>query len=389
MEGYVYHLRNDAMPGLAKLGFSGNVSNRMKSLCTTGVPMMFDCIYAKKVKNMKQAESFLFIDLAHYRFNPNREFFKVDDEIIKASFDKIEGEYIDISTFNKNYIRESIKSEKTNITDNINNKMEYCCKRCGYITQVKCNFKKHLEKTNICPCLLEDISRDLLLIDLFKKYNDITSDCEFCNKKFNSISNLSRHRKICIKKDTITILQNTVNELRNFVKKSNSATNNTQNITNNTQNINITIPKLNNFGNENMEALPESLVSTLFMDLRFRELMANLHCDPNYPENQNVRIKSIKRNTMEIFRNNKWDIMTFTNGLTELLLQGHKIFKDYYKKDKDRILEEDMSEDEIKEVLDKLEQIEKVSKDELKPLLVDLQMMLEEYRENGSAIISI
>jgi hypothetical protein len=138
-----------------------------------------------------------------------------------------------------------------------------------------------------------------------------------------------------------------------------------------------------------MTTLPESLISTLFMDLRFRELLANLHCDPNYPENQNIRLKSIKRNTMEIFRNNKWDIMTFTKGLTELLLQGHKIFKDYYKKDKDRILEEDMSESEINEVLNQLDQIEKLSKDELKPLLIDLQMMLEEYRENGRAIIVV
>jgi hypothetical protein len=45
------------------------------------------------------------------------------------------------------------------------------------------------------------------------------------------------------------------------------------------------------------------------MDLRQRT-RANLHCDPNYPENQNVRIiKSIKE-AMEIFRNNKWDLMT-------------------------------------------------------------------------------
>jgi hypothetical protein len=64
MEGYIYHLRNNAMPGLAKLGFIGNVYNRMQSLCTTGVPMMFDCICAKKVENMRQAESFLFTDLA-------------------------------------------------------------------------------------------------------------------------------------------------------------------------------------------------------------------------------------------------------------------------------------------------------------------------------------
>jgi hypothetical protein len=92
---------------------------------------------------------------------------------------------------------------------------------------------------------------------------------------------------------------------------------------------------------------------------------------------------------MEIFRNNKWDIVTFTNGLTELLLQGHKIFKDYYKNDKARILEEDMSEQEIKDALIQLEKIEKLSKEEIKPLLIDLQMMLEEYRENGSAIIVI
>jgi hypothetical protein len=39
------------------------------------------------------------------------------------------------------------------------------------------------------------------------------------------------------------------------------------------------------------------------------------------------------------------------------------------------------------EVLDQLDEIEKLSKYELKPLLEDLQMMLEEYRENGSAII--
>jgi hypothetical protein len=59
---------------------------------------------------------------------------------------------------------------------------------------------------------------------------------------------------------------------------------------------------------------------------------------------------------MEIFRNNKWDIVTFTNGLTELLLQGHKIFKDYYKKnDKARILEEDMSEQGIRMLLIQLE----------------------------------
>jgi hypothetical protein len=71
MEGYIYHLRNDAMPGLANWDLK--CFTRMQSLCTTDVPMMFDCICAKS-QNMRQAESFIFSDLAQYRFNPNEIF---------------------------------------------------------------------------------------------------------------------------------------------------------------------------------------------------------------------------------------------------------------------------------------------------------------------------
>lgn len=77
-----------------------------------------------------------------------------------------------------------------------------------------------------------------------------------------------------------------------------------------------------------------------------RELLENLHCDPDYPENHNVRIKSTKRELLEIYRNNKWDVVTFVNGLDELLMQGHRIFNDYYRKNKDKILEEYMDEED-------------------------------------------
>jgi len=189
----------------------------------------------------------------------------------------------------------------------------------------------------------------------------------------------------------INNLKNIVNSLVEDNKALKAGINNKPlNITNNnTQNtqININGVKLKDFGRENMEALPDNLISSLFMDLRFRELLSQLHCDPNYPENQNVRIKSIKRNTMEIFRNNKWDIVTFTKGLNELLLQGHKIFKEYYKNDKDRILREDMSEEDLREILTQLDKIENLNKTEIKPLMEDLQLMLEEFKSTGSAII--
>jgi len=271
----------------------------------------------------------------------------------------------------------------------------FICKRCNYETGVKCNLIRHLKRTKECDALIEDLTREELLNEINNKICNENISCEYCKKSFNFASNKSRHKRICesnpdnknnlIKQ--VSNLTRIVEELQNKSRVQEKYINNTTNI-HNTQNI-INIPnniKPRDFGKENMSALPESLVSSLFMDLRFRELLANLHCDPNYPENQNIRIKSIKRNTMEIYRNNKWDMMTFTKGLTELLLQGHKIFKDYYKKDKERILEEDMTEEEIKEILSQLDQIEKLNKEELRPLLIDLQMMLEEYRENGHAI---
>jgi hypothetical protein len=272
--------------------------------------------------------------------------------------------------------------------------MEFVCKRCNQIFTTKSRLKTHLQRKTKCICINPkfdiDIDINILIEELcIRKLNDKTFDCDFCGLKFNHASGKSQHKKICKEKpiDEIIILKNTVDKLYIKVKELETKQHigNTTNIINNTQ-INNNI-NLKDFGKENMDALPESLVSTLFMDLRFRELLSNLHCDPNYPENQNIRIKSIKRNTMEIFRNNKWDIMTFTNGLTELLLQGHKIFKDYYKNDKDRILNEDMSEDELKEILNQLDKIEKLNKTEIKPLMEDIKMMLEEYNSTGSAIV--
>jgi hypothetical protein len=220
--------------------------------------------------------------------------------------------------------------------------------------------------------------------------------------KFNHASGKSRHKKICKKKpqDKITILENTIEKLVSKIDEqqeqieslkiqpTTNITNITNNNTNNTNNTQINGVKLRDFGRENMDALPESLISSLFCDLRFRELLAQLHCDPNYPENHNIRIRSIKRNTMEIFRNNKWDLLNFTNGLNELLLQGHKIFKNYYKNDKERILDEDMDERDLREILCQLDKIQSLNKNEVKPLMQDLQMMLEEFKSTGSAIVT-
>ena len=86
---------------------------------------------------------------------------------------------------------------------------------------------------------------------------------------------------------------------------------------------------------------------------------------------------------MEIYRNDKWDMVSFVNGLNDLLLHGHKIFIDYYNKNKKRILEEDMTPRELNEALEQLENIKNLNKDEIKPIITELQLVLEEHRDKN------
>ena len=272
--------------------------------------------------------------------------------------------------------------------------MDFICKRCNIVFSSKPRLKTHLLKNKPCEFIDNDLDRDLLIDELYqRKLNDKTFNCEYCHMKFNHASGKSQHKKICKSKplDKITVLEKTVENLVSQIEDlkkhpTNITNNNTQNNTQNITNINV---KLKDFGRENMDAVPNSLMSYLFMELRFRDLLSQLHCDPNFPENQNIRIRSVKRNTMEIFRNNKWDIVSFSKGLQELLLQGHRIFKDFYKSDKERILEEDMDEVDLREILSQLQKIEDLNKNEIKPLIEDLQMMLEEFKLTGSAIVTI
>lgn len=282
----------------------------------------------------------------------------------------------------------------------------FVCKRCNYETTYKKCLIQHLNNKKPCKILNNNIDREILIDELIEKtYNENTHNCEFCEKKFNNRSNMYRHKKVCIKnpENIIEKLTNRIDDLESklnnqiisnniqqitidkIINQPINSTNNTQNIQNN---ININVPssssvKLKNFGWENMKALPESLISSLFLELRFRDLVEQLHCDPDYPENHNIRIKSTKRNIMEIYRNDKWDMVSFVNGLNDLLLHGHKIFIDYYNKNKKRILEEDMTQRELNEALEQLENIKNLDKDEIKPIITELQLVLEEHREKN------
>lgn len=91
-EGVVYILSNPAMPGLVKVGKTINLQDRMRSLFTTGVPLPYRCVYAKKVRDCSEVERKLHKGLNSHRENANREFFRITEEEIINFLELVEGE---------------------------------------------------------------------------------------------------------------------------------------------------------------------------------------------------------------------------------------------------------------------------------------------------------
>lgn len=80
-KGFVYILRNEAMPGLLKIGYSVKVpTERVDELFTTGVPEPFKLAYYCLVENADKLEPSIHRHLSDYRHRGNREFFRIELE---------------------------------------------------------------------------------------------------------------------------------------------------------------------------------------------------------------------------------------------------------------------------------------------------------------------
>jgi hypothetical protein len=85
MPRLIYVLKNEAMPGLVKIGLTtDSVESRISSLSSsTGVPLPFECHFAAEIPeefNLDKLEKTLHQLFAEHRINPKREFFKVEPE---------------------------------------------------------------------------------------------------------------------------------------------------------------------------------------------------------------------------------------------------------------------------------------------------------------------
>lgn len=257
------------------------------------------------------------------------------------------------------------------------------CKRCGHEFTTKGNLVTHLKRKYVCKPEIQDLNVKILLDELTdKQFNERTYDCEICKKKFNTYKSKWRHSKGCqIKEENQTVPLKTYNDLKDkFEKAMLRFENHFENkgnliINNNINNGNQVIQKLRNFGNENMDAVPPHFIRSSLMNLEYATLFENLHCDPEYPENHNIRIKSKKDKELEMFTQDKWKIKSFKNGLIEVMDHLNRIYEDFCKHNYNDLIE-DVGEEDAETTLKELETKSKITPDVQKEIL----HTLEEYR---------
>lgn len=84
-EGYVYILKNEAMPEYIKIGLTrGIVAERIRQLDNTSLPKPFEHVYSARVPDCARLERTLHFVFGNQRTRGNREFFTVDADIVRA-----------------------------------------------------------------------------------------------------------------------------------------------------------------------------------------------------------------------------------------------------------------------------------------------------------------
>lgn len=217
--------------------------------------------------------------------------------------------------------------------------VEYRCRRCGYITCQKANFRKHLQRKNPCKVLHEDVPLSTMVEALGAEPSGYA--CDYCHSVFKTAQLKYQHKQRCKN----NMFENKITELEERMAASTKQTTST-NITNNIQNIqnNIQI-NIRDFGHEDISYLPSHFISRCFVNKDLVALIENIHCDKEHKENHNVRIKSLKRDLMETRVDGRWILTDSDDTLTELIKNGYRVLMMHSRKHKNEIVEDELDED--------------------------------------------
>jgi hypothetical protein len=163
-------------------------------------------------------------------------------------------------------------------------------------------------------------------------------ECPYCHVILACRSSKSKHVKICKCNNQLTSPSSTIsNQTANTIQNANTINNN------NNYTVNI---HLNNLGSESLNHITPDMLTSFAKQINgsgVARLVEAIHFDPNVPENHNVRIDSIKGQTLLVYDNNQWYIKDMTAIVNFLIDNGCKMLHDHYASN-DALKKEDREE---------------------------------------------
>jgi hypothetical protein len=223
------------------------------------------------------------------------------------------------------------------------------CDRCGKEFTRLTSLRTHFSNKRVCKPLLKDIP----LEELKEKYkvNKGCYKCDNCGKEYKTADGKYKHKKKClvnpviIEKKNIDKLETELKSVKDdkqeleakvlqlLLEKTqaqeanakiiNNNTNNSHNNTNNYNTINVIIK---NYGEEK-EMSEQEIKRLLNVAMKkcnniagvpwdaLNHVLQQKHFNPKYPENQNLKLTNISSPIMDVYTNNKWRKVPFTEQI--------------------------------------------------------------------------
>jgi phage FluMu protein Com len=212
----------------------------------------------------------------------------------------------------------------------------YVCRRCGYSTQLLSNLRQHCSRLKPCKPVLANIPVD---IDAFiaDARPVTTHKCASCNKCFASASSLCHHTHRCPRRHEVNEGQ-TVNIAPQMSEVHIDGDNNSVQ-----QVVNITVPAppLRSFGSTELQYIRDDirLLEKCFKGIErgMAELAERIHFNAAHAENHNIRLRSQKQGTVDLYVDGKWVVANSKVVLrrivheVEMLLRAHPVTALYAK----------------------------------------------------------
>jgi hypothetical protein len=233
------------------------------------------------------------------------------------------------------------------------------CDRCSNTFSNMTNLRRHFNRKNICKPLIKEIPIE----ELKEKYKVHKGcyKCENCGKEYKTSDGKYKHKQKCL--INVSIIDKKENDKlkeeleiikveKKVLEEELDNKNDSKIISNNKKNININnsgtlnngyiknnvVVNVNNYGSQTAMTQKE-ITKIIKVAMRLCDnIMGNpwdalnyvlqqIHFNPKYPENQNLKLKNFSSPVMDVYKDDKWKKVPFTEQI-KLIIESLMEFID-------------------------------------------------------------